>query len=1097
MTFQIKAFLLSFVVLAPSFSAEISTQPKEAKAGEDGKDASHKPPNNPGQSGKDGGDAQEAQKTQASKGLDLSLVLEDGELIVRGQEIKKDGRSGRVVGAVVSIDSKETILLNTSGRDGLRGHDAGMPQPGADGRNGKDAIDRNSKDHYLGRPDNLNPPTYRLERRNDFTAPTAGEPGGNTGHAGQATDGRDGGDAGDVILEISEDQIPLLVAFEFELSGGKGGKKGKAITQSNMPNPGKGGKKGEGLDRYPVNIRFDGDVIYSETLIRRRHAREESRAIELPTPEGKKLVYVKIPVPAAIPDAKAGEDGELGDISDQVRAGRKGKNGHLFIHVKGTGDLYQGVFSLQIKDASIRGFDADDGIIEPGENLVIELRLHNPGSMPTPATEILLDLTFERDWKKGSLLQESVALPEIPAGGTIVHAHRLNFTPQNLPVIKNGDPKARKVFLNISSSVPKAGDRPVPGTRVLEKSFDVRHLVEISPLEALPYLEPGEATKLRLKVKNISNSPFSSYRELQLGFALNPETEIFAKDFYENLVLVDEAGKKIDPRKAFFSWIGDLDAGEERVVELRLGVRKQAQNFGVNLTLDMLLKPLQERRQYLAQEEERALNVQLPFDPNAKFDVLVVVPPDLLLSEREAILHFYAASSLDCAFFPLTLKSELNLRERVGDKTLEEHLENKVVAVYNRYFHEGESRAIPPDQLYSIRQFRQVALKSNIGLVTFRAMKDMHAESFAALQIDPYAQGQKRFKNQDEFSEENEGDQLFKDLELGKFLEIPIWQRSFFGKPSLKKFEAKAREFLKVLWASESRGDRLLLASRPYRANEVVKVVKRNWWFLGLFWNKYERGLVQLQKALPYAQIKLLRSELELNDESAYLDHYLAHLLVASDDFLIDKLFESLSHDHSEELRQTLLKVVMIKIYWQYLQDLAYGDLRDSSVLNKLYERAKEFKSIDFDKKEELIEIQALMSVLIEATPDSKLKASMGYHFLIIGEDAFRANNRARYLRLEEAKAKRLKDEISELAPGNWKENLARYFQALYPSRYFEIDRDYFVSLEDAFLRFQDLKDVEEFGALRAALSKHLQETRNKARKDLLVPGGCEELLKK
>ena len=91
-------------------------------------------------------------------------------------------------------------------------------------------------------------------------------------------------------------------------------------------------------------------------------------------------------------ETEGGEDGEEGDDGDEgdeaAGAGRDGKDGHVvfrIVEASGACRSYDAVFDVALQGYAFRVAGADDGVVEPGETLVLEaLDVANVGGMPTP-----------------------------------------------------------------------------------------------------------------------------------------------------------------------------------------------------------------------------------------------------------------------------------------------------------------------------------------------------------------------------------------------------------------------------------------------------------------------------------------------------------------------------------------------------------------------------------------------------------------------------------------------------------------------------------------------------------------------------------------
>eukprot|EP01040_Poterioochromonas_malhamensis_P014605 gene14605-16185_t len=354
---------------------------------------------------------------------------------------------GAINPTLVTLTPDTTIHLNASGGDGGNGGHGGHGGSGGRGKDGANAT------------------TY-----------SKGEDGGNGGDGGSGGrpgQGGRGGDARRISVKVEETQSFLLALIASAVAeGGAAGRNGE---------PGLGGRGGDGgiggKDHYWTETVGSGENRYTVT----HHN----------------------------PGGSNGSQGRKGADAAPLRSViMSGTNGRvqyrLFDGKFSQSKNYSSIFDPQLVSAVLVG--SDDGIIEPGENIMFSsLVVANNSEMPTPkfgisvgvnAAKLIRFNDVDRAMYRDSILNtERVTFPDLPASvyDGVPFGHR--------PYIEESNPSFRVYVEPLQVVMPKFD----VDTRDKVKSFfHSRFPIELSEPGYTQALVLGHCVPIHFKVRNIS-----------------------------------------------------------------------------------------------------------------------------------------------------------------------------------------------------------------------------------------------------------------------------------------------------------------------------------------------------------------------------------------------------------------------------------------------------------------------------------------------------------------------------------------------------------------------------------------------------------------
>ncbi|KAJ8132669.1 hypothetical protein O1611_g955 [Lasiodiplodia mahajangana] len=536
---------------------------------------------------RDGRPGMDAQRSiPGSTAGHLSVQIVESPVINGGiRAIVLASQSSRELPSSVDVPVGRDLLLTAiggNGEDGMNGED------GADGRDGVNGVDAS-----------------------ETSEATPGSDGGHGGNAGYGSDGGDGGDGGTIEIVVHEDQVHLLMAVKWDISGGKGGRPGK------HGRPGRGGSGGKGGKGYEccttrcvgadATTNSSSVVRYKSVVDMRRNlalARASTQVVlhgsNIPQIMARAANELRSPQMSTgacqchggqghctgcdsrplIQKHKqvAGLDGLKGHAGTScatvLHNGIDGLHGNVTITVQksdGSRQEYSSLYSLALTDFDVED-ENGDGIFEPGEHLFIRrITVQNSGGMPSPTRPIQLNMV-ESDWFKMAEGDDGQTfLPSIREGSsvTIDGPIKVRIREQE----KHEIPEAGALFIHheaihLNAIMPWI-EREISNF-TFKKVIDVKYPCELRNFKALDTVAQGSQSKLSFEVFNhgsVSIGPHgynSRVVEIDVSFpAASGELESGPDQWHESVTITP----------------GDVRGKGGLVLEQQLRVHNNAQSY--------------------------------------------------------------------------------------------------------------------------------------------------------------------------------------------------------------------------------------------------------------------------------------------------------------------------------------------------------------------------------------------------------------------------------------------------------------------------------------------------------------------------------------
>ncbi|KAH0564731.1 hypothetical protein GP486_001878 [Trichoglossum hirsutum] len=469
---------------------------------------------------------------QGANGRSASLPTAGGP----GQDIKvrlsyADEKPGLVqvagesnwTGTKWQVTRDQVLFLDCKGGDGGNGGKGEDGQQGGKGARGRNAT------------------KYR-----DAENGGMGAPGGDGGYG---TSGADGADAGNVFVSVSEDDLDLLIALQWDINGGKGGLSGT------HGDPGDGGIGGNGGDGCTWTERH-GDTVDHRSR----------------------------------PPGASGPQGRPGNRPPTYLAGGKsGKQGSCQIRVVNR-DLTESTYPDRY-DIRVVSFDIldenRDGVNEPGEHLLVtNIKVQNAvfpsksGSMPSPGTQGIRVLIHGTPWLE-PIESEPLELPRsIPRGATVDVPGTLRALIRNETA-----PRALGQPLMVNEVVTLIADFPRLHRAIPEFSGSthivIQYPLQLNPPNCLDCVALGDRVKFSWVLRNISTKPYGASGVLKrhCGTRFSDPGGIFVLSYAE----ADSPHEANDPLEI-------LDPGAEVTIDQSFEVSNDVLPYSAGqLTLQLML----------------------------------------------------------------------------------------------------------------------------------------------------------------------------------------------------------------------------------------------------------------------------------------------------------------------------------------------------------------------------------------------------------------------------------------------------------------------------------------------------------------------------
>ena len=571
---------------------------------------SYSPGDTPGQSsfgtgpdGNNGGHAAEISEggRLRKRGYDggslvLNLSVKGDEIVVDGQKTDPEVQRTQRVTSRVPLKASSSLHFRAGGGRGAAGGDGGRGQDGGKGANGRDAFER--------------------------IPGSDGARGGDGGNEGHSTDGGDAGSGGHITLRVPiGDTDVAMVIDERDISGNIGGPAGRG---NGAGEGGDGGDGGASSGYYTTEYRSVPDTVTVE---------EDGTTTTTSNPDEPYQEWHFTPGGSDGPDGSRGR--ESSRVTTDGRRSAAGTFGFEVIDDKGKVTRYDEPYYVHLMpgftmEGSHNGpyLDRDADFFEPGETITIRnLRIKNVGGSPTPRDQRVRLFISDRGWVASN--GDEIELPKVLAPG---EEYDFGDKPITFRLIE----KTRTV-----AGLMRESDTVSPGgyvTRIgrefanfsnrAERQIRVQYPIEITPLQSLTSVAPGEAMRVLFKVKNISKQTLGS------GFSLNGNryartdfVRVGGSTARQSFVMSEESDRGgVSPEHGISRLLDGLAPGEEIIVETFIGVRGDAEPYTKvdiqpELFLESILNPNEINR---IQYEPYRLNVAEAFKYTPGANVLLI-----------------------------------------------------------------------------------------------------------------------------------------------------------------------------------------------------------------------------------------------------------------------------------------------------------------------------------------------------------------------------------------------------------------------------------------------------------------------------------------
>ncbi|MBW2464330.1 MAG: hypothetical protein JRH11_21955, partial [Deltaproteobacteria bacterium] len=375
------------------------------------------------------------------------LVLDGWLVTARGER--------REVDQSVEFDDGGLIYLDAHGGLGGKGGVGGSGGSGYRGSDGSDAT--------------------------RYSSGSDGGPGGRGGDGGDGSGGAKGGRGGRVQIAVSADDTHLLMLIRSDVQGGDGG-----ATGANGAG-GAGGPGGSGGGGYSWTTTESYQDSHGHSRTRTSHH--------------------------SIPGGSSGRWGASGsDGNARLAAGAEGAEGvfRIAVHAEGKVTQYEDRYRLRLLSFQHASAN-EDGIYEPDERVEVSgLMVLNFGGMPTPRNHDVCLSLESSGWVWPDEDAHLVLSKSLPAGEVAEVPGSLFFTLRDWQPNLPGE--AFETFDHIlHGAVLPAAYRDFEGYHGPEDpqgAVHVRFPIEVSAIESLHALAPGEAARVLFEMRSISRRAF-------------------------------------------------------------------------------------------------------------------------------------------------------------------------------------------------------------------------------------------------------------------------------------------------------------------------------------------------------------------------------------------------------------------------------------------------------------------------------------------------------------------------------------------------------------------------------------------------------------
>ena len=546
--------------------------------------------------------------------ITLRSDARDGVATVAGRTESYRHGAHEVLGEVEFRRAGNVELIARGGAGGAGGR-GGSGGNGARGRDGSDAT-RYSSGGNGGR-------------------------GGDGGNGGEGTSGASGGNGGNIVVRVAERDAHLLMLVKGDIGGGRGGAPGQNGAG------GLGGRGGRGGSSYS----------WTETeSYRDSNGNTQTRSTSHRNSGGS--------------DGRPGRPGR--DANAVLHPGKRGKEGNFTIEVldeRGTIARYERCYDVQLLGFRHRN-ENDDGIYEPEEKVFVgAVEIENTGGMPLPAHQDIIVRLVDDGWIAPAPEQKLVLPHALPAGGRHVFeneelALQLRvFRPQRSDV-PLAAPETIRLVAELPSVHRSFGGFFGPGAADHGRIV-IRFPIEVSRLETLYSLAPGQAARIRWAIRNVSGKTFGSAGEVRRAVAV--KLVLGGGELGANGIHFFDRDTLVPLTDGYECEVPEIGPNEVMTFEGTIAIPENAPPYtSARLVVSAQLGHIADPERVRAiQYQEITIRVGRPFDARGS-DVLLVVNNRSTAEEVAAWERLVAALGLSVSTWDASLEAGVDVLRRTA-----------------------------------------------------------------------------------------------------------------------------------------------------------------------------------------------------------------------------------------------------------------------------------------------------------------------------------------------------------------------------------------------------------------------------------------------
>ncbi len=703
--------------------------------------------NSQNQTPKSGEDARPGTPGVFANNLDLKLRdTEDlnGAIVVYGTVYNQgNGRVSSIINEKISLSS--SIFINAEGGNGARGGKGGQGQDGCDGDDGVDADDENDG--------------------------TDGDDGCNSGGGGDASSAQDGGDGGQVRVFIPVNQTHLALLVNASVEGGQGGAPGIVGQPGDPGRGGNGGSSHRYIDYYvdePACSSSNGgsdyngggsndlgngydsfesdaspyiiDLLKDTTQVAGHILNELVGVSPAYACGGRNPVYATnsggsdgrngISGPLGRGDTSPGEDGDNGDFE------------FIVVEANGRETSYRKPFDLQLLSYDLRDSAPggnEDGVFEPNEILTISrLRIKNISQMPSPKMADVVLSVQTANW----LIANPVDRVLVPAlnGGQETTLRDVFFVK-----VKNAFTAGNNQAWSVSDTIVPRGSVPrikrtIEGL-TLPKTVHMSFPVEITPIQSVAVIGPGETAAIQWRVTNTSNRNFMGLN----GAIRRLQTTLLriGGDAPRNTISNINIGLDEDNLSgSFLRTITELRAQESVIISGSIDFSIESEPYtsvDIQSSLGLEILGTTEMTTIMNQSHRITISQTYKYTPGAS--VLLLTHSKTTRQEYKAWMQVFESLGLKADVWDISYNRDLNLvRDLSGNQQGSSLLKNyrgKTIILLNGDM--PDQRNQQSLRLLNRSQFYQAASENNINFYILGGETDDLTSELVGMHLDPNA----------------------------------------------------------------------------------------------------------------------------------------------------------------------------------------------------------------------------------------------------------------------------------------------------------------------------------------------------------------------